>query len=136
MLPALLIPALVLAAPGTDEGTFAFTKARLAAVNSGDVDRILALYDPWAEAVGSDGRLAKGAEALRARWIGLLAKGPLQVALKEVTYVGGPDGIFAHAVIALTVPGQAPVLQHITEYRVRKQGRWVLRYETVQLAQG
>jgi len=134
MLPALLLPALVFAAPGADEGTFAFTKARLAAVQSGDLDRILALYDPWAEAVGSDGRLAKGAEALRARWAELLSKGPLQVELKEITYVGGGEGIFAHAVISLTAPGQAPILQHVTEYRVRKNGRWLLRYEAVQPA--
>lgn len=136
MLPTLLIPALVMAAPGVDEGTFAFTKARLAAVKSGDLDRILALYDPWAEAVGSDGRLAKGSDALRTRWTGLLAKGPLQVELKEISYVAGPDGVFAHAVIALTAPGEAPVLQHVTEYRVRKQGRWLLRYESFQRAQG
>lgn len=136
MLPALFLPALVLATPGTDEGTFAFTKARLAAVRSGDLDKILALYDPWAEAVGSDGRLAKGAEALRAHWAGLLAQGPLQVELKEISYVAGPDGVFAHAVISLTAPGQAPVLQHLTEYRVRRQGRWLLRFESVQPAKG
>jgi ketosteroid isomerase-like protein len=136
MLPTLLLPALILSAPGTDEGTFAFTKARLAAVKSGDLDRILALYDPWAEAVGSDGRLAKGTEALRTRWTALLAGGPLQVELKEITYMAGPDGVFAHAVISMTAPGQAPVLQHVTEYRVRKQGRWVLRYEAFQAAKG
>ncbi|HJV91605.1 MAG TPA: nuclear transport factor 2 family protein [Holophagaceae bacterium] len=136
MLPTLLLPALILAAPGTDEGTFAFTKARLAAIAAGDVDRILALYDPWAEAVGTDGRLAKGPEALRARWTGLLAKGPLRVELKEVNYVAGPDGVFVHALIALTTPGEPPVLEHVTEYRVKKQGRWLLRYESFQRAEG
>lgn len=136
MLPTLLLPALVLAAPGADEGTFTFTKARLAAIQAGDVDRILALYESGAEAVGSDGRLVKGPEALRARWTALLAQGPLQVAVKEVTYVGNGEGIFAHALIELTAPGQPPVLQHVTEFRVRRQGRWVLRFESFQPAKG
>lgn len=128
MNPFLMVPALILIAPGADEGTFALTRARLQAVNAGDVDAVMSLYEGGAEALLPDGRRVKGA-ALRQAWTDSFAKGKPKVELKEVTYVAGPDGVFAYGTLLVTREGQAPETFTHTEFRVRRGGRWVVRFE-------
>lgn len=129
MYPVLILPALVMAAPGADEGTFALTRARLQAVNAGDVEGLMAYYDGHAEAMLPDGRRIKGAEALRAAWKETFAKGKPQVELKEVTYLANPDGVFAFGTIVVTREGQPQETLTWSEYRVKRQGRWMVRFE-------
>jgi uncharacterized protein (TIGR02246 family) len=46
-----------------------------AAFNAGDVDALVALYEPDARMVGPDGSVAAGADAIREVWSGFVALG-------------------------------------------------------------
>ncbi len=129
MTPTLILPALVMLAPGADEGTFALTRAQLQALNAGDVDGLLGLYEGNAELLRADGTRVKGAANLRAAWAEVFAKGKPKVELKEVTYLASPDGVFAYGTLVLTRDSQAPETYTFTEYRVKRQGRWLVRFE-------
>jgi ketosteroid isomerase-like protein len=123
-------------APGTDEGTFALTRARLQALNSGDVEAVLGLYEGNAELVLANGTRVKGTDGLRAAWKETFAKGKPKVELKEVTYLASPDGVFAYGTVTLTREAAAPETYTFTEYRVRRQGRWLVRFEGHVAAKG
>lgn len=129
MLPTLLLPALIALAPGTDEGTFALTRTKLQALNAADVDSVMGLYEGNAELVLANGTRVKGADHLRAAWAETFAKGKPKVELKEVTYLASPDGVFAYGTVVLTREGAAAETYTFTEYRVKRQGRWLVRFE-------
>jgi ketosteroid isomerase-like protein len=129
MTPFLLLPALVMAAPGADEGTFTLTKARIQAVNAGDVDGLMNYYESNAEALLPDGRRIKGSQALRDAWKETFAKGMPKVEVKEVTYLASPDGVFAYGTVVVNREGQATETYTWSEYRVKRQGRWMVRFE-------
>jgi ketosteroid isomerase-like protein len=46
-----------------------------AAFNAGEVDALVALYEPDAVMVGEDGTVAEGLDAIRQTWAGLVALG-------------------------------------------------------------
>ncbi len=129
MTPFLILPALVMVAPGADEGTFTLTRARVQAVNAGDVDGLMTYYEGSAEALLPDGRRIKGAQALRAAWKETFAKGTPKVEVKEVTYLASPDGVFAYGTVVVNREGQAAETYTWSEYRVKRQGRWMVRFE-------
>ncbi len=131
MLP-LLLPAL-LAAGSADDGTLAFTQARLQAMNARNLDALVELYETGAEAVQADGRSFKGAAALRAAWQERLATGA-KTQVKDATYVSSPDEVFVYGVVATepAAPGAAPTTERFSELRVRRHGRWYLRFESRQ----
>ncbi len=49
--------------------------------NAGDVEGLVALYEPDAVMVGPDGEALAGLDAVRANWAGLLAMGGTDMAL-------------------------------------------------------
>jgi ketosteroid isomerase-like protein len=52
--------------------------------NAADVDGLVALYEPDAAMIGSDGERCDGLDAVRANWAGLLAMGATDMALTTV----------------------------------------------------
>jgi ketosteroid isomerase-like protein len=48
--------------------------------NAGDIEGLVALYEPDAVLAGPDGQLVRGAEAIRGFYAGLLAKRPMFLA--------------------------------------------------------
>ncbi|HJW08227.1 MAG TPA: nuclear transport factor 2 family protein [Holophagaceae bacterium] len=134
MLP-LLLPALIALAPApapADDGTIAFTQARVAAMNSRNVDALVDLYESGAEAVQADGRSCKGAAALRTAWQERLTAQP-KVEVKDATYVAGPDEVFVYGVLLTSpTPGGEPIAERFSELRIKRHGRWYLRFESRQ----
>lgn len=129
MTPTLLLPALVMLAPGAEDGTFALTRSQIQALNAGDLDALMGLYEGNAELMRADGTRVKGAANLRAAWTEIFAKGRPKVELKEVTYLASPDGVFAYGTLTVTREAAAPESYTFTEYRVKRQGRWLVRFE-------
>ena len=131
MLP-LLLPSLLAFAGSADDGTLGFTEARLRAVNAHDVAAVVSYYESGAESVGSDGRSAKGDEALRAAWQARFAAGAGKVEMKDLNYVASADEVFVYGLVSSGTEGQAPMLERFTELRVKRHGRWYVRFESRQ----
>ena len=131
---SLLLPALIALAPTpapADDGTIAFTQARVAAMNARNLDALVDLYESGAEAVQPDGRTCKGAVALRSSWQERLTAQP-KVEVKDATYVASPDEVFVYGVMVTNPAGADPVSERFSELRVKRHGRWYLRFESRQ----
>jgi uncharacterized protein (TIGR02246 family) len=138
----LATPALVLsAAEPAGAGTFDLTKAWLRAVNGRDLDGLMGIYDrdPFSVKVQLDGQRRQSWEEIRESWRALFeANTELQVEVKEIYYLASPDGVFAQgtAIFTSTPKDGARVSRTVrfAQYRMKRQGRWVLRFDSAQEA--
>jgi uncharacterized protein (TIGR02246 family) len=95
------------------------------AMNAGDLDGLVALYEPNATLVTAPGQVATGTEAIRMGLKGFLDQKP-QIDLKVEQTVGGSDGLAAcYGVWTMTVGGQEMTGKSIEIVRRQADGTWL-----------
>ncbi|HUG16814.1 MAG TPA: DUF4440 domain-containing protein [Thermomicrobiales bacterium] len=99
------------------------------AYNAGDIERLMALYEPECALVGAPGSVALGADQVRAGLEGLLAlKGQACLTTREVVQVGDLALLSCSWTLEGTGPdGQPLTIGGVTAEVARRQsdGRWL-----------
>jgi uncharacterized protein (TIGR02246 family) len=95
------------------------------ALNSGDVDAIVTLYEPNASFVGQDGQVAVGRDAIRASVQAYIDLKP-QIDLKvEKTVRAGEDLATCYGAWTLIAGGQSMTGKSIEVVRRQPDGTWL-----------